>query len=318
MTAHDPGRAAVPRRTAVGDTPAYVEDGRRPSPSPSCSRRCARPPRGYVALAASQPGRPRGALGAEQHRLGGRRARGVVRRRRRSSRSTRRYTGHEVADLVDRTQRPARRGGRRVPRPHPDRRPARRRASSPRCARSSTSPTSPTVHGRRPRATSTPSPSRSSPTTSPTSCSPPARPAGPRARCRAHRQTVGVARAWGELGGVTAERPLPRGQPVLPLLRLQGRDRGRPADRRHALPGRHLRPRRDDAADRGRADHRAARARRRSTSRCSTRRGRADVRPVVAAARGDRRRRRTGRAHRADAAPSPRASASTRSSPPSG
>ena len=42
-------------------------------------------------------------------------------------------------------------------------------------------------------------------------------------------------------------RPLPGGQPVLPLLRLQGRHRRRPAHRRHALPGGDVRRRRDDA-----------------------------------------------------------------------
>ena len=52
--------------------------------------------------------------------------------------------------------------------------------------------------------------------------------------------------------------PLPRGEPVLPLLRLQDRHRRRAADRRHALPRRQLRPGRDDAADPGRADHGAA------------------------------------------------------------
>ena len=85
------------------------------------------------------------------------------------------------------------------------------------------------------------------PTTSPTSCSPPAPPAGPKGAMSAHRQTIGVARAWAELGGVTAGRPLPGGQPVLPLLRLQDRHRRRAAHRRDALPGRDLRRRRDDA-----------------------------------------------------------------------
>ena len=49
--------------------------------------------------------------------------------------------------------------------------------------------------------------------------------------------------------------PLPGGEPVLPLLRLQDRHRRRTADRRHPLPRRQLRPRRDDAADPGRSDH---------------------------------------------------------------
>ena len=82
-----------------------------------------------------------------------------------------------------------------------------------------------------------------------------------------HRRRPRLGRARRRPAG----RPLPGGQPVLPLLRLQDRHRGRPAHRRDALPGRDLRRRRDDAADRVRADHRASRARRRSTSRCSTR-----------------------------------------------
>ena len=154
---------------------------------------------------------------------------------------------------------------------------------------------------------------RSPPTTSPTSSSPPAPPGRRRARCRAHRQTIGVARAWGELGGVTGQRPLPRGQPVLPLLRLQGRHRHRAADRRDALPGRDLRPRRDDGADRDRADHRAAG--RADDLHLAAQRARSRrPRPLVAAAGGDRRGRRARGADRADARPTWR---STRSSPPS-
>ena len=41
---------------------------------------------------------------------------------------------------------------------------------------------------------------------------------------------------------------LPRGEPLLPLLRLQDRHRRRAAHRCHALPGRGVRRRRDDAA----------------------------------------------------------------------
>ena len=80
------------------------------------------------------------------------------------------------------------------------------------------------------------------------------------------RRRVGQPRR-GHLRG-----PLPRGEPVLPLLRLQDRHRRRAADRRDALPRGGLRRRRDDAPDPGRRHHRASRVLRRSTSRCSARR----------------------------------------------
>ena len=66
-------------------------------------------------------------------------------------------------------------------------------------------------------------------------------------------------------------RPLPRGQPVLPLLRLQGRHRGQPAHRRHRRADGGLRHHRPDAAHRGARHHRAARAPRPSTRPCSRR-----------------------------------------------
>ena len=122
----------------------------------------------------------------------------------------------------------------------------------------------------------------------------------PKGAMSAHRQTIGVARAWAELGGVQRRRPLPRGQPVLPLVRLQDRDRGRPADRRHPLPGRDVRPRRDDGADPVRADHPPpwrADDLPVAAQRPEPRR----VRPLLAPARRHRRRRRTGRPDRADA-----------------
>ena len=56
-----------------------------------------------------------------------------------------------------------------------------------------------------------------------------------------HRRRPGLGRARRR----DRRRPLPRGQPVLPLLRLQGRHRGRAADRRDALPGADVRRRRD-------------------------------------------------------------------------
>ena len=114
-----------------------------------------------------------------------------------------RYTGHEVADLVERTGRPTGRGRRRLPRPHPDRRPRgcrgpvlgdpgdRHRRPGPGLGRS--------------RPTSTRSPTRlaaddvadilfTSGTTG-----------RPKGAMSAHRQTIGVADAWASLGGVAVE-----------------------------------------------------------------------------------------------------------------
>ena len=50
----------------------------------------------------------------------------------------------------------------------------------------------------------------------------------------AHRQSLAVARAWAECGGLRRGRPLPGGQPVLPQLRLQGGHPGLPGQRRDA------------------------------------------------------------------------------------
>ena len=119
----DPG---APREAAErsATTPAYVER-RTPSPTPTCSPR-ARPPRAATSRTGSarRPGR---ALGSQQHRLGRRRPRRHLRRRhagpcqlplhrprgRRPRRAHRRQAG---------------RRRRRVPRPHPDRRPAPQRS----------------------------------------------------------------------------------------------------------------------------------------------------------------------------------------------
>ncbi len=65
----------------------------------------------------------------------------------------------------------------------------------------------------------------------------------PKGAMSAHRQTIGVAGRLGRARRGHGRGPLPRGEPVLPLLRLQGRHRGRAADRRDALPGRGLRRR---------------------------------------------------------------------------
>ena len=80
-----------------------------------------------------------------------------------------------------------------------------------------------------------------------------------------HRRRPGLGRTRRR----ARRRPLPGGQPVLPLLRLQDRHRGRAAHRRDALPGRDVRSGRHDGADRVGADHAAARRARRSTSPCS-------------------------------------------------
>ena len=222
---------------------------------------------------------------------------------------------HEVADVVDRTGRRGSRGRRRLPRADPDRRPAGCERLADACAPSSTRTSPTSTAGRRP--------SRPRSTRSPTAVSRRRRRRHPlhlrhhrppKGAMSAHRQTVGVAPRLGRARRRHRRRPLPGGQPVLPLLRLQGRDHHRPADRRDALPGRDLRPRRDDGPDRVRADHRPAG--RTDDLHVAAQRSRPRrPRPLVAAARGHRRRRRARGADRADARPSSR---STRSSPPSG
>ena len=109
-----------------------------------------------------------------------------------------------------------------------------------------------------------------------------------------------------------AGRPLPGGQPVLPLVRLQDRHRRRPADRRDALPGRDVRPRRDDARSSSRERITVLPGAPTIYQSLLDAPGRGRARPLVAAARGHRRGRRTRRADRADAR---RARPSTTSSP---
>ena len=106
-----------------------------------------------------------------------------------------------------------------------------------------------------------------------------------------HRQALGVAAGLGRVRRAEPRRPLPGGQPVLPQLRLQGGHPGLPGHRRGHRAAAGVRRGRGHAADRGRADHRAARARPPSTRRSwTTRTG--PPRPVQPAARGDRRGRR--------------------------
>ena len=116
----------------------------------------------------------------------------------------------------------------------------------------------------------------------------------------AHRQTIGVARAWAELGGVRQDD---RYLVVNPFFHSFGYKIGIVVGLLtggDALPGGDLRRRRDDAADRVRADHRLPRradALPVAAQRARPRR----ARPVLAAARGHRRGRRTRGADREDA-----------------
>ena len=112
------------------------------------------------------------------------------------------------------------------------------------------------------------------------------------------RRAVGRARRGRRRG------PLPGGQPVLPLLRLQGRDRHRAADRGDHLPVGDVRRRRDHGAGRAGADHRAPRRPDDLPVAADGPRARR-ARPVLAAAGRDRRGRRTGGADRADARGAP-------------
>ena len=140
----------------------------------------------------------------------------------------------------------------------------------------------------------------------------------PKGAMSAHRQTVGVARAWGELGGVTASD---RYLVVNPFFHSFGYKAGIMVG---LTTGATLYPVATfdlGATMRLIQDEQITVLPGAPTLYQSllTAPDRVVVRPVLAAAGGDRRRRRTRRAHRADArARSPRASASTRSSPPSG
>ena len=66
-------------------------------------------------------------------------------------------------------------------------------------------------------------------------------------------------RRLGRVRSAHQRRPLPLHQPVLPQLRLQGRNPGVPADGRDADPAADVRPREGDAGGAGPTDHRATR-----------------------------------------------------------
>ena len=215
-----------------------------------------------------------------------------------------RYTGHEVADLVERTDAVLVVVADGFLGPHPDRRPAGR--SRPRStARDRRHPRSRRArsasgHGRRdrggPAAAVSPDDVADILFTSGTTGTSEGRDE------RAPADRSASPAPGRSCGGVTARRPLPRGQPVLPLLRLQDRHRGRPAHRRHALPG----ARRSTSTQtmrliESRADHACCPGAPTIFQSLLDAPGRVRARPVLAAARGHRRRRRPGRADRADA-----------------
>ena len=250
-------------------------------------------------------GRPGRALGAQQHRLGGRRARGVLRRRRagpgqlalRRPRGRRRRRAH---------RRRAGRGPRRVPRARPGARAAPTPASPDQVVDAPASLVARTAASRQRR-----SHQRSAPddvadilfTSGTTGRS--------KGAMSAHRQTIGVARAWAELGGVRQDdrylvvNPffhsfgykigivvgLLTGCTLYPVATFDVDETMRLIESERIT----VLPRRADALPVA-----AQRARPRR------------ARPVLAAARGHRRGRRTRGADREDAR---RAGASTRSSP---
>ena len=184
-------RAAAER---YGDQPAYVEGS-----ADAVLRRPARPRAEQTAAATPSSGlarRPGRALGAQQHRVGRRRARRLVRRRRAGARQ---QPLHRARG--GRHRRPHRgprwSWSRRVPRPHPGRRARRRRRVGAGRRRSGPGQLGPPRRATVPR--------RSAPDdvadilfTSGTT-------GRPKGAMSAHRQTIGVARAWAELGGVSAD-----------------------------------------------------------------------------------------------------------------
>ena len=92
----------------------------------------------------------------------------------------------------------------------------------------------------------------------------------PKGVVQTHGRTLRVATDWVAMTGLHRRRPLPDGQPVLPHVRAQGRDPGLVAAGATMLPEPVFDVDRVLAPGRGRAGHRAARARRRCTSRSST------------------------------------------------
>ncbi len=116
----------------------------------------------------------------------------------------------------------------------------------------------------------------------------------------AHRQSLDAPAAVGGLREDHQRRPLPLHQPVLPQFRLQGRDPGVPADRRHSDPAADVRPRPGDARGSAPADHRASRAADDLSDAARPPHPRR-LRPELAAVRGHRRGDRPRRPDRAHA-----------------
>ena len=239
---------------ATHTLPARPARGRDPVRRPPCGRRRGRTliasPSCWTAVretaarlrrARAGPGRPGRRLGAQRVALGGRRAGRVVRRRHagpaqhplhrpRGRRRARRASAPRLVVVADGflDRQPDRRaGGRRRARPEstcPCSRPvATERDAVVDAAGRATWP---------PRSTSTRAADAVAPddvadilftsgTTGPQQGRDVRAPADRRGRPRLGRARRGDGRG-----------PLPRGQPVLPLLRLQGRDRRQPADRR--------------------------------------------------------------------------------------
>ena len=113
-------------------------------------------------------------------------------------------------------------------------------------------------------------------------------------------QSLRVFDTWAEVVGSARRRPLPRRQPVLPHLRLQGRDPRLPAARRDDRAAAGVRRRSDARPPRARADQRAARAAGAlpvAARLTRSRRPRLELAPP----HRDRRGRRTGRPGRATA-----------------
>ena len=119
-------------------------------------------------------------------------------------------------------------------------------------------------------------------------------------------RAVRASAVAGRLGGVGRvrpdhqRRPLPLHQPVLPQLRLQGRNPGVPADRGDPDPAADVRPRAGHAGGGRPPHHRAARAADDLPDAARPSQARR-LRPVLAAVRGHRRGRRPGRADRTHA-----------------
>ena len=261
----------APRGRGALRRPPGVRRGRpHRSRTPSSCERVRGHREVYVA-SGCEPRRPGRGLGAEQHRLGRRRTRRLVRRR---------HAGAGQLALH-------RARGRRRRRAH------RRRAGRGRTTGSSAAPGRATCGGERPgveaarsstlladldgpigvesrRGDRLRSRRRSSPDdvadilfTSGTT-------GRPKGAMSAHRQTIGVARAWAELGGVRQDD---RYLVVNPFFHSFGYKIGIVVGLLTGAtlyPVRDVRPRRDDAADRVASGSRCCPARRRSTSRCST------------------------------------------------